>query len=72
MTITEQIIKHIGTLPENVQSEILDFVEYLESKTERTKNERANLSDLSLTQAMRGLGSETSPYSLNDVKEKLK
>lgn len=71
MTVTEQIIKHVGILPEYVQSEILDYVEFLESKMDRTKTERANWSDLSISQAMRGLESETSPYTLNDVKEKL-
>ena len=71
MTVTEQIIKHVGILPEYIQSEILDYVGYLESKMERTKTERANWFDLSLSQAMRGLESEASPYTLNDVKEKL-
>ncbi|MCK5267217.1 MAG: DUF2281 domain-containing protein [Spirochaetes bacterium] len=71
MTVTEQIIKHVETLPEIVQAEILDFVEYLESKTERAKKERTDWSTLSLSQAMRGIEQEASPYSLNDVKEEL-
>ncbi len=71
MTVTEQIIKHVKTLPDAVQVEILDFVEYLESKTKKAKSERVDWSELSLSQAMRGIESETSPYSLDDVKEKL-
>ncbi len=71
MTVTEQIIKHIKTLPEAVQAEILDFVEYLESKTKREKNERIEWSDFSLSQAMRGMESEPSSYSIDDIKEKI-
>ena len=32
MSLAENIIKHIQNLPESVQAEVLDFVEYLESK----------------------------------------
>lgn len=67
MTVTEQIIKHVKTLPEAVQAEVLDFVEYLEAKTEMAKSERTEWSDLSLSQAMRGMESESSPYSLDDM-----
>ncbi len=71
MTVTEQIINHIKSMPESVQAEVLDFVCYLETKREKVKSENIEWSDLSLSQAMRGMESESSPYSLDDVKEKL-
>ncbi len=71
MTVTEQIINHIKSMPEDVQAEVLDFVCYLETKREKAKSENIEWSDLSLSQAMRGMESESSPYSLDDVKEKL-
>ena len=71
MTVAEQIIKHVEALPENVQAEVLNFVEFLELKTEKTSDERSSWSKLSLSQAMRGLENEVSPYSLSDVKERL-
>jgi hypothetical protein len=70
MTVTEQIIEHVKELPETMQSEILDFIEFLETKTEISGKEKVEWSDFSLSQAMRGMESESSPYSLSDVKEK--
>ena len=64
MTVAEQIMQHIDTLPEAAQVEVLDFVEYLESKADR-----ASWSEFSISQAMRGMESESSPYSLDDIKE---
>jgi len=63
MTVAELIMQHGNTLPEVDQSEVLDFVEYLESRSDRT-----NWSELSLSQAMRGMESEKSIYSLDDIK----
>jgi hypothetical protein len=71
MTVTEQIIEHVRELPETMQSEILDFIEFLETKTEKSGKDNTEWSDFSLLQAMRGMESEASPYSLSDVKEKL-
>jgi hypothetical protein len=70
MTVTEQIVNHLRALPEVVQTEILDFVEYIETKTEKANRERIDWSDLSLSQAMRGMESESSMYSMNDLKER--
>jgi len=64
MKVSEQIIQHVNMLPEAAQSEVLDFVEYLE-----LKSDRASWSELSMSQAMRGMESEASLYSLNDIKE---
>ena len=33
MTVTDKIMQHIQSLPESLQAEVLDFVEYLEAKT---------------------------------------
>jgi hypothetical protein len=71
MTVTEQIIKHVRELPEPMQSEILDFIEFLETKTEKSGKEKIEWSNFSLSQALRGMESESSPYSLFDVKERL-
>ncbi|GJQ24891.1 MAG: DUF2281 domain-containing protein [Planctomycetia bacterium] len=67
MSLTERIIKNVKTLPESKQAEVLDFVEYLQSKAEREENTEWN--DLSLSSAMRGIEDEETPYSINDLKE---
>ena len=69
MTVTEQIIERIKALPEAVQAEILDFVEFLEAKTET--NNKFTWSGFSLSQAMRDVESESTLYSLDDVKDSL-
>ena len=71
MTVTEQIIDHIKSLPEALQAEVLEFVCHLETERKKAKSENVEWSDLSLSQAMRGMESESSPYSLDDVKENL-
>lgn len=71
MTISEKILKHIQGLPEPLQVEVLDFVEYLESKVGKGKKgeEESEWSTLSLAFAMRGMKDEHSPYSLDDIKK---
>jgi len=69
MTVTEAIIQHVKVLPEAVQGEVLDFVKYLETKAEISKHEECVWAGLSLSQAMRGMESEASPYSTDDLKE---
>ena len=71
MTVAEQIIHQVQTLPEAVQAEILDFVQYLKSKMEKGCSENVAWSDLSLTNAMRDMESEPSAYTLDDIKESL-
>lgn len=73
MSLSEKILKHIQELPEPFQAEVLDFVEYLESKTKKGKKiegEETDWAELSLSFAMRGMEDEYSPYSLNDLKER--
>jgi hypothetical protein len=64
MSLEEKIIQQVHDLPEHKKVEVLDFVEYL-----RTKSEEKEWSDLSLSSAMRGMEDENTPYSLNDLKE---
>lgn len=73
MSLSEKILKHIQEIPESFQVEILDFVEYLESKIKKGKKsdrEETEWSELSLSYAMRDMENEYSPYSLNDLKER--
>jgi hypothetical protein len=73
MLLTEKILKHIQEMPESFQAEILDFVEYLESKIKKGQQvdrEKTECSELSLSFAMRDMEEEYSPYSLNDLKER--
>lgn len=71
MTIAEQIVAHVKALPESLQSEVLDFLEYLESRAEVAKGTQDELDwcAFSLSQAMRGMESESSPYTTDDLKE---
>ncbi len=69
MTVAEKIIKHVKTLPDEFQAEVLDFVEYLESKAQVVKEDSVEWDSVSLSQAMRGMESEDTPYSTDDLKE---
>ena len=70
MTTAEQIMQHLQTLPESVQREVLDFVEFLKRREiPKTREEDAMWTDLSLTSAMRGMEDEDTPYALTDIKE---
>ena len=64
MSLEEKIIRHIHELPESKKAEVLDFVEYLKSKTDER-----DWSEFSLSSAMRGMEGEISLYSLGDLKE---
>lgn len=71
MTVAEAIIQHVRALPESIQAEVLDFVEHLEAKagTQRKTEVHTDWSAFSLSQAMRGLETESSFYSMEDLKE---
>ena len=71
MTLAERIIQHVKALPESIQAEVLDFVEYLVAKVrmDRESPEDAEWSAFSLSQAMRGLESDHTAYSTDDLKE---
>jgi len=73
MIVTERIYQYVQKLPESLQTEALDFVEYLLLKVERaTTHQQDELawSNLSLTLAMRGMEDEDTPdYTSADLKE---
>ena len=71
MAVADRILHHLESLPESVQAQVLDFVEYLRWRvqTGRESNEEAGWPAFSLAQAMRGLEDEPSPYSTDDIRE---
>ena len=71
MTTAQAIVEHIEVLPEAVQQEVLDFVEFLASRTKSIPVREGNVtwSDFSLASAMQGMEDEPSPYSIADLKE---
>jgi len=69
MTILENIVENLKTMPEATQSEVLDFIEYLKSK-EKRGGDSYKWSEFSLDSAMRGISEEPSPYGAEDIKEK--
>lgn len=71
MTTAQAIAQHIDSLPEAAQREILDFVEFIASKTKSSvvrEGDRA-WSAFSLSSAMRGMEDEPSLYTTADLKE---
>jgi hypothetical protein len=69
MDIVERILEQIKSMPELDKAEVLDFVEYLKSKKGR-KEEDSEWSRFSLDSAMRGIEEESSPYGIEDIKER--
>lgn len=71
MTLAEKIVSHLEKLPEIYQAEVLDFVEFLASKSKWLHGvddeDRVVWSRFSLAQAMRGM--EDDLYSLADLEE---
>ncbi len=74
MTLTEKILKHVQYLPESLQTEVLNFVEYLESKVGKNKKgeDETDWSTLSLSFAMRDMENEHTSYSINNLKERFR
>jgi hypothetical protein len=66
MTVADKIVHHTHHLPESIQVEILDFVEYLEVRTKA--RDQANWTVFSLSHAMRDMDSEDFQYWKNDLK----
>ena len=67
MTLAEKITQHVHRLPESLQAEVMDFVEYLESKAEKAE---VDWSKISLASAMRGMEDEQALYSVEDIKQR--
>jgi hypothetical protein len=72
MIVAEKITKRIASLPVSVQTEILNYVEFVARKSQirEDQSEDTNWSEFSLNQAMKGLENEDSPeYNEADLKE---
>lgn len=67
MTIAEQLLNSIQDLPEELQKQVLDYSEYLKTRT--IQEERIAWSNLSLESAVRGMEGEDSDYSMADIRE---
>jgi len=71
MAIAEKIQQYIQELPESLQEEALDYVEYLlaKAKSKAVQQEEQTWSSLSLESAMSDMEDENSPiYSKADLK----
>ena len=69
MLVSEKIQKYTEKLPERMQIEILDFVEYLLNKWKQETGEDTEWTNLSLQMMMRGMEDEPTPeYTRNDLK----
>jgi len=71
MSTAETIMQLLKSLPDSLQREVLNFVEFLQSRQKQAaaRGEDRAWSQFSLASAMRGMEDEDSPYSLDDLKE---
>ena len=71
MTTAQAIARHLQVLPEATQQEVLDFVEFLQSRREErlVREDDASWLDLSLASAMRGMEDQAAAYTAADLKE---
>ena len=65
MVLSEKIKEYIQKLPEAFQQEVLDYLEFLLTKTDREEKE---WSHASLKYAIRGMEQEPEIYSISDIK----
>jgi hypothetical protein len=67
------IQEYVRRLPEPLQDEVLDFVEFLLHKAERENGgtESQEWTRFSLATALRDMEDKESPYSLSDLQESL-
>ena len=75
MTTAQAIAQHLQALPDSVQREVLDFVEFLASRRRSHVTEEdgdVRWSDFSLASAMRGMEEEATPYTPADMRETFK
>jgi hypothetical protein len=71
MLLSERIQERVERLPARLQTQVLDFVEYLLAKAEReaVQHERRDWSRGSLASALRGMEEEDGPtYTPADLK----
>ena len=71
MILAEEIVERVQRLPEPLQAEVLDFVEFLLAKTsaETGKEENRRWMGFSLKSAFRGMEDEPELYADKDLKE---
>jgi hypothetical protein len=71
MTTAQAIVQQLSALPEDAQREVLDFVEFIKTRSigQIERQEESTWSALSLASAMKGMEDEESPYRLDDLKE---
>lgn len=75
MAVLEKIQERVSQLPEPMQAEVLNFVDFLLSKVDTEKQqpslvrENAEWSYFSLSMALRGMEDEETDYTLDDLKE---
>jgi hypothetical protein len=73
MSAKEQITDRLQKLPQPLQREVLDFIDFLAQRVVQREDasEEADWTKFSLAQAMNGLENEDSPeYSEVDLKER--
>ena len=68
MTTSEAIVERLKSLPDPVQKEVLDFVEFLESRRTGRDVSDTEWNRFSLASALRGMEDENPPYTLDDLK----
>jgi len=72
MRVSERIYEEVKKLPEPLQAEVLDFVQYVASRMQResTSDNELTAASLSLSLAMRGMEDEETPsYFPQDLRE---
>ncbi|MEI6806484.1 MAG: DUF2281 domain-containing protein [Myxococcaceae bacterium] len=69
--VADLISEHVEHLPDNLQAEVLDFVQYLEAKrlSQAVESERKESLQISLQNAMKDMGEDEIEYSEKDIKE---
>jgi hypothetical protein len=74
MTVARKISDDVKKLPQALRTQALDFVECVESRmgSGNSATEDRAWSAFSVSHAMRGMESEDSPYSSEDLKEVLR
>jgi hypothetical protein len=70
--LAKEIVERVQRLPETLQAEVLDFVEFLLTKTsgEAGKEENRPWTGFSLRSALRGMEDEPELYAGSDLKER--
>lgn len=72
MPMAQKIVERLQELPEPLQAEVLDFVEFLLKKAtdSAVRDEDRKWSEFSLGSALKGMEDEPQVYSEADLKER--